>query len=190
MFHVKHSKSNPVISFVFSRDYLRETRPEPPRLAAGPGPGWSLAKSLESLNESGSRAPGPWAGLRRANRTRSRRPGAKIRSSPGNSARIRAGSDRLLERIGCSNGSAARTDRLLERIKHQAPSTRHRAPGTGTGSNRFEPVHEPRQPAPGPGAGDPVAFPLEIGPPPDLSSSRPNALFVTTNKQTALFVRN
>ena len=165
MFHVKHSKSNPVISFVFSRDYLRETRPEPPRLAAGPGPGWSLAKSLESLNESGSRAPGPWAGLRRANRTRSRRPGAKIRSSPGNSARIRAGSDRL-----------------LERIKHQAPSTRHR--------DRFEPVHEPRQPAPGPGAGDPVAFPLEIGPPPDLSSSRPNALFVTTNKQTALFVRN
>jgi len=181
MFHVKHSKSNPVISFVFSRDYLRETRPEPPRLAAGPGPGWSLAKSLESLNESGSRAPGPWAGLRRANRTRSRRPGAKIRSSPGNSARIRAGSDRLLERIGCSNGSAARTDQAPG-AEHQAPSTRHR--------DRFEPVHEPRQPAPGPGAGDPVAFPLEIGPPPDLSSSRPNALFVTTNKQTALFVRN
>ena len=36
MFHVKHSKSKYVIWFVFSRDYLRETRPKPPPLPPRP----------------------------------------------------------------------------------------------------------------------------------------------------------
>ena len=61
MFHVKHLKSNPVIWYGFSRYYLSKTRPEPPRLPPAARPPPSLAKWLESLNESGSRAPGPWA---------------------------------------------------------------------------------------------------------------------------------
>jgi hypothetical protein len=122
MFHVKHSKSNPVISFVFSRDYLRETRPEPPRLAVGPGQGYRSRKPLKSLNETGSRAPGPWAGI-----------GGPIEHGPGNQARIsvaaRATPRRSRPAIPFdwfgSPGSPGSSE-------HQAPSTRRiEAPGAG-----------------------------------------------------------
>ena len=75
MFHVKHLKSNPVIWCGFSRYYLSETRPEPPRLPAGPGLGYRSRNPLESLNESGARAPGPWA--------------ARTRNGPATQARTR-----------------------------------------------------------------------------------------------------
>ena len=59
MFHVKHSKSNPVIWFGFSQYYLRETRPEPPP-SHSPRPRCELlALSPCSVSENACRAPKP-----------------------------------------------------------------------------------------------------------------------------------